>query len=54
VYTRRVLKKRFSDGTEESREEESTGHPEKENDLGSGEGGHELRDKKNGPGWFWR
>jgi len=54
VYTKRVLKKRFSDGTEENREEESTGHLEKENDLASGEGGHELRDKKNGPGWFWR
>jgi hypothetical protein len=54
VYTKRVLKKRFSDGTEENREEESTGLPENENKLGSREGEHELHDNKDGAGWFWR
>ncbi|KAI5211660.1 hypothetical protein AUEXF2481DRAFT_40246 [Aureobasidium subglaciale EXF-2481] len=49
VYTKRVLKKRFSDGTEENREEESTGLPEQETGLES-DGGH---DKKDGAGWFW-
>ncbi|KAG9828807.1 hypothetical protein KCU68_g13976, partial [Aureobasidium melanogenum] len=51
VYTKRVLKKRFSDGTEENREEESTGPPDSDDKSGSGDGGHELQDKKGG--WFW-
>jgi hypothetical protein len=51
VYTKRVLKKRFSDGTEENREEESTGRPENENKQ---ESGLDLHDKKGEAGWFWR
>ncbi|KAG9852076.1 hypothetical protein KCU77_g6949, partial [Aureobasidium melanogenum] len=51
VYTKRVLKKRFSDGTEENREEESTGPSEPDNKSNSGDGDHELQDKKGG--WFW-
>jgi len=53
VYTKRVLKRRFSDGTEESREEESTGQPESENKSEDFDGGHELQAKKGGAGWFW-
>ncbi|KAH0361386.1 hypothetical protein KCU65_g8758, partial [Aureobasidium melanogenum] len=51
VYTKRVLKKRFSDGTEENREEESTGPPDSDDKSGSGDVGHELQDRKGG--WFW-
>ncbi|KAG9524524.1 hypothetical protein KCV07_g1837, partial [Aureobasidium melanogenum] len=51
VYTKRVLKKRFSDGTEENREEESTGPPDSDDKSESGDGGHGLHDKKGG--WFW-
>jgi hypothetical protein len=54
VYTKRVLKKRFSDGIEENREEESTGRPDNENKSGSGDGGHDLLGKKDDAGWFWR
>jgi hypothetical protein len=54
VYTKRVLKKRFSDGTEENREEESTGHPDNENKSGSGDGAHDLLGKKGDAVWFWR
>ncbi|KAI4731891.1 hypothetical protein E4T49_00045 [Aureobasidium sp. EXF-10728] len=53
VYTKRVLKKRFSDGTEENREEESTGQPDSESKSASGDGEHELQEKKAGAGWFW-
>lgn len=53
VYTKRVLKRRFSDGTEENREEESTGQPEVENKSEGFGGGHESEDKKGGAGWFW-
>ncbi|KAG9602098.1 hypothetical protein KCU86_g2913, partial [Aureobasidium melanogenum] len=51
VYTKRVLKKRFSDGTEENREEESTGPLDSDDKANSEDGGHELQDKKSG--WFW-
>ncbi|KAG9765956.1 hypothetical protein KCU73_g11, partial [Aureobasidium melanogenum] len=51
VYTKRVLKKRFSDGTEENREEESTGPPDSDDKSGSGDDGHAIQDKKGG--WFW-
>lgn len=51
VYTKRVLKKSFSDGTEENREEESTERPENENKQESGLDSH---DKKDEAGWFWR
>ncbi|KAG9697417.1 hypothetical protein KCU95_g3725, partial [Aureobasidium melanogenum] len=51
VYTKRVLKKRFSDGTEENREEESTGLPDGDDKSASGDAGHELQNKKGG--WFW-
>jgi hypothetical protein len=54
VYTKRVLKKRLSDGTEENREEESTGHPENENKSGNGDGAHNLLGRKDDAGWFWR
>lgn len=52
IHTKRVLKKRFSDGTEESKEEESTRQTEydKEDTVG---GEKEPQDKKNKHGWFW-
>lgn len=55
VYTKRVLKKRFSDGTEENREEESTGQLEGENKTKTAENiDHELQSNKERSGWFWR